>query len=245
MTEIDPKLSRLYREASTEGPPAALDVAILAAAREQVAKSRRPARSSWVRWMAPASALATLVVAVSLAFLVERERPGTTDDTAIRQVPPPASAREPSKAKTADSAAPAAAEKKEAPAAIAPAAIAPAQAPIARPAAAGSAAAEAFPAERRAKAAAPGPVAPKAATESNVASDSAAGRLGAAAPAAPAAAGKLAPMRQQAIQRSPEAWLDEISRLKRDGRDKEAADQLAEFRKAYPAYAVPDSLMLK
>ncbi len=256
MSEIDPKLSRLYREASTEGPPAALDAAILAAAREQLAKPRRPARSSWVRWMAPASALATLVVAVSLAFLVERERPETTEDTPIRQTspqpgPPPVRATEPSKAKAADSAAPAAPatpaalEKKEAPAATVPAATAPAQAPVARPTEAAPSAAEAFPAERRAKAAASRPVAPKAATESNVAGDSATGRLGAAAPAAPAAAGKLAPMRQQAIHRSPEAWLDEISRLKREGREEEAAEQLAEFRKVYPAYAVPESLLLK
>jgi hypothetical protein len=49
-------------------------------------------------------------------------------------------------------------------------------------------------------------------------------------------------MRQDAIQRSPEVWLEEISRLRREGRVKEAADQLAEFRKAYPAYAVPESL---
>jgi hypothetical protein len=49
-------------------------------------------------------------------------------------------------------------------------------------------------------------------------------------------------MRQQAIQRSPEIWLDEIGRLKRAGREKEATKQLAEFRKAYPAYAVPESL---
>jgi hypothetical protein len=64
----------------------------------------------------------------------------------------------------------------------------------------------------------------------------------AAAPDARAAEGKLAPTRQQAIQRSPQAWLDEISRLKREGREKEAAEKLAEFRKAYPAYAVPESL---
>ena len=86
---------------------------------------------------------------------------------------------------------------------------------------------------------------PNAATESNVAGDSALSGAGAAAPAAPAAAGRLAPMRQQATPRSPEAWLDEISRLKRAGRDQEAADQLTEFRKIYPDYAVPDSLLSK
>jgi hypothetical protein len=276
VSEIDPKLSRLYREASTEGPPAALDAAILAAARKQIAKPRRRARSSWVRWMAPASALATLVVAVSLAFLVEREQPRKIDETVVREIsphrqsPPPASATEAAKPKAVDSAgppgaakmeapaasdraAPGAATRKEAPAAAAPAQApaasaqvprlgAPAQAPAPRSAEPAPPAAQAFPAESRAKATAAETAARKAAPESNVAGDSALGGAG-AAPAAPAAAGRLAPMRQQAIQRSPEAWLDEISRLKREGRDQEAAEQLAEFRKAYPTYAVPEYLL--
>jgi hypothetical protein len=282
VSEIDPKLSRLYREASSDGPPAALDAAILAAARKQIATPRRRERSSWRRWMAPASALATLVVAVSLAFLVEREQPGTIDETVIRRVPPrlqstsPAGVTESAKTKAAGSAA---AEKKESSAAAdraapglatrkdvptggapkqslvpaeraqVPVPATPAQAPAPRsaePAAPAAPAAQAFPAESRAKAAAPAVVAPRAAEsrmtqESNVASDSALGGAGAAATAGPAAAGKLAPMRQPAIQRTPEAWLDEISRLKREGRDKEAAEQLAEFRKVYPAYAVPEN----
>jgi resuscitation-promoting factor RpfA len=257
VTEIDPKLSRIYRESASEGPPAAIDAAILAAARERVAQPRRPARSSWARWMAPASALATLVVAVSLAFLMEREQPETLEGAAIRGVPPrpqsPAPARAPEAAKpqAADSAVPAAAEKKVAPAAPvrapAAAAVAPRSAEPAAPAV------QAVPAESRAKAAAPSATAPRAPEskmlrESNVASDSAPGAAGAAASAAsagapPAATGKVAPLRQQALPRSPEAWLEEIGRLKREGRDKEAAEQLAEFRKAYPAYAVPENLL--
>ena len=278
MSEIDPKLSRLYREASRVGPPAALDAAILAAAGKQIAKPRRRERSAWLRWMAPASAIATLALGVSIALLVEREQPGTIDETAVRPAPPqlqgapPARATESTKPKAADSATPAATGKKEAPAAVAPAPVpaVPAQvpllaapAPLPHPAASmpsAPPAAEAFPAERRAKAIAPGAAEPKAAESgiaapkadqskrvraSNVTGDSALGAAGAAAPPAPAAAGKLAPLRQQAIQRSPEAWLDEISRLKREGREKEAAEQLAEFRKAYPAYAVPESLLSK
>jgi cytoskeletal protein RodZ len=233
VTEIDPKLSRLYHEASTEGPPAALDAAILAAAGKRVAKPQRRQRSSWLRWMAPATAIATLVLGVSIALLVEREQPATTADTIINQTSPrpqspqPARVTESAKPKAAGSAAPEAAAKKGTPAATLPT-----QAPVPRPAAPAPSAAEALPAESRAK----------AATESNVAGDSANRGAGAAASAAPAAAGKLAPMRQQAIQRSPEAWLDEISRLKREGREKEAAEQLAEFRKAYPAYALPENL---
>ena len=274
MTEIDPKLSRLYREASTEAPPAAVDAAILAAAHLQVAQSQRDEglrdressqrqqRSLWSRWMVPAGAMATLVLAVSIAFLVEREQPGSVDRATDRPVPqrpqswPPAPVTESLKPEAADSAPAGAAVKKEAPAAAAPAQGAdvttPAQTPAAtypapaqapEPAAPAASAAEAFPAERRAKEAAPVTAAPKTATESNSAGDSAIGGLGAGAPAARAATGEITPMRQQATQRSPETWLEEIGRLKRDGREKEAAEQLAEFRKAHPAYAVPEYLL--
>jgi len=241
VSEIDPKLSRLYREAATEGPPSAVDAAILAAARKHAARPERRARSSWSSWVAPASAIATLVVGVSVAFLVDREQPETGRDTKIRpisrrqQAAPPASASGTAKAKTAGSAAPAAAK------AEAPAAAAPAQAPaLAAPA---TPAAQAFPAESSEKAAESKSSVPRAASEANVARDAAVGATGASAPRAPAAAGKLAPLRQQAVQRSPQAWLDEIGRLEREGRDKEAAEQLAEFRKAYPAYLVPEALL--
>lgn len=239
MSEIDPKLSRLYREAASEGPPSAVDAAILAAARKQAARPERRARASWLSWIAPASAIATLVVGVSIAFLVDREQPETSRDTKIRpiakrpQSAPPASAGESTQAKPAGSAAPAAAKIE------APAAAVPAQVPVlATPK---TPAAQAFPAESREKAAASELSAPKAASEANVARDTTVGAMSAGAP--PAAAAKLAPLRQPAAQRSPQAWLDEIGRLKREGRDKEATEQLAEFRKAYPTYSVPETLL--
>jgi len=233
VTDIDPKLSRLYRETSTEGPPAVLDAAILAAAKKQVAirQGRKRSSSIWARWMVPASAVATLVLGVSIALLVEREHPETTDDTATPQIaprpqsPPPASVKETAKAKTVDSAARGAAVKKEA------------QAPVLRPAEPASSAADTVQAEGRAQT-----TEPRMQTESTAARDAAMGGLGAAAPAAPTAAARPAPMRQHATQRSPEAWLEDIGRLKREGRETEAAEQLAEFRKAYPAYAVPESV---
>jgi hypothetical protein len=240
VSDIDPKLSRLYREASTEGPPPAVDAAILAAARKRVAQPERRARASWLSWMAPASAIVTLVLGVSVALLVEREQPEPTRETPIRpilrppQSAPPARAAESAQAKPSASAAPAAA-KAQTPAAAAPAQVpvlaAPAQAPM--PAAP---AAQAFPAETRAKASAPATM-----LESNAARDAASAEAGAGAPSA--AAARLAPLRQPAAQRSAEAWLEDIGRLKRDGHDKEAAQQLAEFRKAYPAYSVPEALL--
>jgi len=238
VTEIDPKLSRLYREASTEDPPAGLDAAILAAARKQGSKPQRRERSWRTRWMVPASLMATLVLGVSIAFLVEREHPET--DMTIREIAPqpagpaPAGVTESAKAKAADSAAAGVAAKKE----EAPAAAVPPPAPVPRPAESAKSPADAIPAEGRAKA-----TEPRMVRESNVANDSASGGLGATTPAIPAATGKPARMGQQAIPRSPEAWLDEIRRLKREGRETEAAEQLTEFRKAYPAYAVPETLL--
>jgi len=229
VSEIDPELSRLYREASSEEPPAALDATILAAAHKRGARPRSRERSSWWRWMAPASAIATLALGVSLALLIEREQPETMDETGIRQTqtrdPQPARATEPAKPGAAGQAASAAANK------ATPAASPPAQTPA-------PPAVQAFPAERRAKAIAPGLSASKPAPQSGVADDAATG-----SPAAPAAAARLAPMRQEAAQRSADAWLEEIGRLKREGRDEEAARQLVEFRKAYPAHAIPQNLL--
>ncbi len=230
MSEIDPKLSRLYREAATEEPPAAVDAAILAAARKHAARPERRKHASWLSWMAPVSAVATLVVGVSIALLVERDQPAPARDMTIRPIAPrpqsaaPARASESVKANTAGSAA--AAAKAEA------------AAPVPRPAAPPAPAAQAFPAESRAKASES-----RTMQESNVARDAAPGAAAPSVPAAAPAAGRLAPLRQPSVQRSPESWLEEIGRLKREGHDKEAARQLAEFRKAYPEHPVPEALL--
>jgi resuscitation-promoting factor RpfA len=228
VTEIDPKLSRLYREAATEDPPAALDAAILGAARRQVAKPQQ--RERWSRWMVPAGAIATLVLGVSIALLVEREQ--TIDDKTMIEPRPenPAPARGAESAEPKVAGSTTATVKKDAPAGPVPA-----QAPVLQSAEQASSAADA--AEGRAKI-----TAPRMETEPTVARGAEMGRLGAGGPAASAVAAKPAPMRQQATQRSPEAWLDEISRLKREGREKEAAEQLLAFRKAYPSYAIPEAL---
>jgi hypothetical protein len=69
-----------------------------------------------------------------------------------------------------------------------------------------------------------------------------------AAPAADAVEmrAKAAPLRKEAAgaaaPRTPEQWLEEIRRLKQQGREREAAEALAEFRKAYPGYALPEDL---
>jgi|SRR5688500_4147930 hypothetical protein len=44
---------------------------------------------------------------------------------------------------------------------------------------------------------------------------------------------------------SPEQWLQGIADLKRQGRDEEAEKQLAEFRKRYPDYRIPEAIVEK
>jgi hypothetical protein len=42
--------------------------------------------------------------------------------------------------------------------------------------------------------------------------------------------------------RPPEAWIEDIRRLRREGREAEAQTQLAAFRLAYPDYRLPEDL---
>jgi hypothetical protein len=75
--EKDALLSRLYREAAREEPPAHLDRAITAAARESVGRRSSPAysrsRSWWTPWRLPFAFAALAVVSVSLVTLMIEE----------------------------------------------------------------------------------------------------------------------------------------------------------------------------
>ena len=42
------------------------------------------------------------------------------------------------------------------------------------------------------------------------------------------------------MARTPEHWLERIAQLRKKGRSEEADKELAEFRKRYPDYAIPD-----
>ena len=66
--------------------------------------------------------------------------------------------------------------------------------------------------------------------------------------------GTLAKQQQQRVAASvplaamaatPEQWLQGIDDLKRQGRHDEADRQLAEFRKRYPGYRIPEALLQK
>jgi hypothetical protein len=44
------------------------------------------------------------------------------------------------------------------------------------------------------------------------------------------------------VARSPEDWIEEIRRLKAQGRDADAAAELAEFRRRHPEFPLPVDL---
>lgn len=70
MSEHDDSLSRHYRELAREEPPASLDAAVLAAAKDAV---RPRARS---RWMGPVAVAAVLVLGLGIALRMQVEQPG-------------------------------------------------------------------------------------------------------------------------------------------------------------------------
>jgi hypothetical protein len=55
----------------------------------------------------------------------------------------------------------------------------------------------------------------------------------------------VSPGEESARHQSPEQWLQGIADLRRQGRDEEADKALAEFRRAYPDYRIPDAMREK
>jgi hypothetical protein len=255
----DGRVARAYGDLGREEPPAALDAAILAAARR-----RR------VRWHAPAAAAAALVLAVGVALVVQREAPRKPVEIAMspQVIPAPAPPAAP------------AAEREQAAARAAPgkpvSGLAPgaktegrvARAPAAEPAPdpRRERMAEASKPADEARAAAPAPAAPAPPSErvvlpsgggsvkdgyvvgeSSVPLGATSGRSDRADPgaaddrSAPAVAGALRSAPAKAAE-SPEDWLERIAKLREAGRGDEADESLAAFRRRYPDYEIPKPL---
>jgi hypothetical protein len=211
----DPKITQRYRELGAEEPPRHLDDAILAASRRALAGKKR-------QWYVPLAAAAVIVLAVAVTVHVERERPD--EEVALSQPAPPAPTEQ-----KAFMEAPEARARRDAPAAAAPAAPPPRREEARRRAQ------EAAVADRQASERA------KAEAESSVAARSSAGAVAARPTPAPQAAQALAKLGQH----SPEQWLLAIDDLKRQGKHEEAEKQLAEFRKRYPDYLIPEAIAEK
>jgi hypothetical protein len=211
-TDRDAKLAQAYRALGAEEPPRALDEAILAAARA------RPAR-----WRVPLSIAAVLVLAVGVTLRMLPRQPDAESVALAPQV-----------IRTPRPAAPPAEQvdklERSAPRAAAPmppeAVAARGDAATGAPAAAGARAAAEEARELKDSAAANAAAEPRASRPATAA---------APAPRALAAAKLAEPA-------TPEAWLERIAELKKQGREREAEESLAEFKKRYPGYKIPEAL---
>jgi hypothetical protein len=63
-----------------------------------------------------------------------------------------------------------------------------------------------------------------------------------AEPAAPASSNVVAGRISAAAPETPEQWLERIAKLREAGRAREADESLAEFRKRYPDYRIPEKM---
>jgi len=254
----DHELSRIYREGAWPEPRRQLDDAILEASR-RAARARRSASFVW-RWGPRFALAATVVLTFSLLLRMSEEMPGEKIapllTPAARRAPPaaprparpveeakplaeiatpksePAPPRglveEPPPTLQSAPAAPAFALKKEAPEAARADALQRGsdiqQNSRLREAALPPRELQPAPARPAPPPiAAPTAQAPGAAVTSGLATSLAARAPGVA-------------------ERSPQAWLDDIRKLKAQGKTEDAQRELAEFRKRYPDYRLPDDL---
>ena len=263
----------LYRALPRDEPPAAIDAAVLEAARRSV--GTRPDR----KWAAPVALAAVLVLSVGVSLRIADERP----DAQFKQAAPPAA---PSAAKPSASQPPPplAVESNAKPAdaragavAVAPSANAPARMSKAQSEPESKTEAAGVPQEGRAKGAiaaeeraaesadAPGvasssaPVSAPAPQTGFVPSPRADSAQTASRPAlrseslggAEARAPKLTQgaaaesSRAMAATTSPAAWLDRIAEMRTQGRHKEADESYAEFRQRYPDYTISPEVLRK
>lgn len=260
----DHELSRIYSEGAWPEPNRQIDEAILEASR-RAARARHPVLH---RWGPPVALAATVILGISLALLVTDNESTRDASRLLRSGEPAATHAAPQKKREAAPPAsrPEAAPKTEA----APNVVAPPLRELfaspmgsgeAKPAAkAAPPAAGPAPAKRPAPPAAaksPAPpaaraVAPDPQRAERIRRDleqldekrETRAALPVPRPAEAPASASVSDVRALAapVARSPEAWLDDIRKLKSDGRSADAERELADFRRRYPEYRVPDDL---
>ena len=228
MSERDDELkaSQRYRELPQEEPPPALDAAIRAHARSALEVRAAPLVPPTGRrqWYFPVAAAAILVLAVAVTWHVEREQP---DMVAV--VPPV----EPARTMKAEEASPQ--QAPEAPPRAKRQAERRAEAPVQDRA--GERKEEARDVEALAKQSRPAEAPAPAAPASRADEARPKPQLGAAA--------RSQVMREQAFAETPEQWLERIAKLRAEGKHDEADRALAEFRKRYPDFRIPEETLKK
>lgn len=247
----DEALSRAYRLGAGAEPSPALDALVLAAARREVTTRPLPL-PWWRRALAPVGVLATIVLTVSVTLMVEREQHEALPAAAPAAAPAPEQApmsAEPTARLSGPADAKAKGEARRS--APAPAVAAPAgtlEGAVREPQAAKQldSALDYRQNEAPAALSAPPPaMTPQSAPEAKKA-EVAPPAAGAAAEPERSRAVMSATRRESAAadksMRTPTDWIEEIRRLKHEGRETEMRAQLAAFRLAYPDYRLPDDL---
>jgi len=219
--ERDPQVSKRYRELGAEEPPRALDEAILAASRRAVDAHPAPlvVPTGRRRSYFPVAAAAIITLAVAVTVQVERQKP---DDELVVATAPKEEQVAPEEKKQRAFKAPVEQTK-------------PAPKPfVAQPPPAASA-----------------PQSADAMLDLAKSNEQAVAGQGARERQAPAetrasvlAEGRVAAQIQRKAE-TPEASLERIAELRRQGKHEEADKALAEFRKQYPDYRISDETRAK
>ena len=227
--ERDPKVSQRYRELGREEPPGELDAGILAASRRAAETRLAPLvpPTGRRRWYFPVAAAAIIALAVAVTLQVERQQPDAESITP----PPQSTAESRTDALEAKRDSAPQAELRKAKPAEPPAASAPT--PAARP--------EESPSKPEAPAKPSGrrgftPDSAQSAQDSQAQPES---RVRSAAQAPARLLGQVAKAE------SPEAALERIAELRRQGKHDEADKALAEFRRRYPDYRIAKEMLKK
>ena len=227
--ERDPRLSSAYRELGAEDPPPRLDEAILAASRRAVGRKRS--------WYGPVALAATLLLVVAVTVQVERRKPD--EEIVVTSAPPQ---KEERAAREAEAKKPALSRSQPFTPEPPPAA-APPNAGVMRDLAKSNEAASAQDRARADQAPASPPVVAEAAPPHQPARR----EMESTRPQASAAAGARAidQVQSKVEAERPEAGLERIAQLRRQGKQEEADKALAEFRKRYPDYRISDEMRAK
>ena len=247
----DRELSRLYREAEAAEPPRRIDDAILAASRRAVGSRPRAAGTELVRRSsAPIALAATILLTFTVTLMVFQDLP-EPDPAQVLMQPGAADARAEKRAESppAESKPAAAAETKSE-------LLVESRSDARRPrtpesprsgerASAGEAVRDISngPPEKResepmraSRPTQPAPTTPAPSASPRSETTSTPQSAGGVA----ATASRLAA--DETNERSPEKWLEDIRNLKAQGKSPEAERELAEFRKRYPDYRLPEDL---
>ena len=272
------ELHALYREGAADEPDLLLDRRILEAARDGLnadqARKATNTTSWWKTWARPTSAIAVMVLGLSLTWNVIDEQERALRDGIISAENSPELA---GKTNTADVRSEAAATvqaplKDQAPKTLAPMTE---KKQVSESQAVTTAEPRSLPARQNSAASKAGAIGSPA--QPSVAADAPAVVRGRQAVATPAAPGIVAPVSPSAFAMpkaeavselaaksmtkrmaspamnkeadaandlaTPEAWLDQIRKLRASGRTAEAGQSLERFRKRYPGVVLPDDLL--